>query len=77
MELAWLEVKMIAAMNEVDTGKRRVLEAEIGQFIFDNALTDLNILTMDAVWPMGGTAWQLPGGFLPCLARLSWLLYCP
>ena len=53
LEHQWTEDRMLKAMSEVDTEKRRALETEIGQFIFDNALTDLNILTMDAVWPVG------------------------
>jgi peptide/nickel transport system substrate-binding protein len=53
VEHPWLEEKMREAMGEVDTAKRRVLEAEIGQFIFDDALTDLELYVIDAVWPVG------------------------
>ena len=44
---------MIEAMGEVEPLKRRELESEIGAFLLDNALTDLNLYTMDAVWPVG------------------------
>ena len=53
LEHAWLEAKMIEAQKAVDPAEREVLEREIGQFLFDNALTDINYYTIDAVWPVG------------------------
>ena len=53
VEHPWLEEKMLEAEEEVDPVKLKQLEAEIGQFIFDNVLTDVVIYTMDAVWPVG------------------------
>ncbi len=44
---------MREAMAEVDPAKRKALEMEIGAFLLDNALTDLDIYTIDAVWPVG------------------------
>jgi len=53
LEHIYSEQKMIEAMGEVEPLKRRELESEIGAFLLDNALTDLNLYTMDAVWPVG------------------------
>ncbi len=53
LEHAWLEAKMIEAQKAVDPDEREVLEREIGQFLFDNVLTDINYYTIDAVWPVG------------------------
>jgi peptide/nickel transport system substrate-binding protein len=53
VEHPWLEEKMREAMAEVDPAKRRALESEVGAFIFDNALTDMELYTIDAVWPVG------------------------
>jgi peptide/nickel transport system substrate-binding protein len=53
LEHPWLEEQMRLAMAEVNPDKREALEREIGAFIFDNALTDLALYTLDAVWPVG------------------------
>ena len=53
LEHIYLERKMIEAMGEADPTKPKTLESEIGAFILDNALTDLNLYNMDAVWPVG------------------------
>jgi peptide/nickel transport system substrate-binding protein len=53
VEHPWLEEKMREAMAEVDPEKRGALEREIGAFIFDNVLTDMELYTIDAVWPVG------------------------
>ena len=44
---------MLAAQSAVDPAEREALEREIGQFLFDNVLTDINYYTIDAVWPVG------------------------
>ena len=53
VEHPYLEKKGQEAIAEVNTAKRRVLEAEVGAFLFDNVLSNINIYTMDAVWPVG------------------------
>ena len=53
LEHAWSEAKMIEAQSAVDPAEREQLEREIGQFLFDNVLTDINYYTIDAVWPVG------------------------
>ena len=53
LEHAWSEAKMQEAQSAVDPDVREALEREIGQFLFDHALTDLNYYTIDAVWPVG------------------------
>ena len=53
LELQWSDDMMRRAMGEVDPSKREVLERELGQFLFDNALTDLTYYNIDAVWPVG------------------------
>ena len=53
LEHGWVEAKMIEAQSAVDPVEREALEREIGQFLFDNALTDINYYTIDAVWPVG------------------------
>ena len=53
LEHHWSESKMLAAQSAVDPAEREALEREIGQFLFDNVLTDINYYTIDAVWPVG------------------------
>jgi peptide/nickel transport system substrate-binding protein len=53
LEHAWSEAKMQEAQSAVDPDVREALEREIGQFLFDHALTDINYYTIDAVWPVG------------------------
>ena len=53
LEHVWTEAKMLEAQAAVDPAKREALEREIGQFLFDNVLTDVNYYTIDAVWPVG------------------------
>ena len=53
LEHWWTEAKMIEAQAAVDPVEREQLEREIGQFLFDNVLTDINYYTIDAVWPVG------------------------
>ena len=53
LEHHWTESKMQAAQAAVDPAEREALEREIGQFLFDNVLTDINYYTIDAVWPVG------------------------
>ena len=53
LEHIFSETKMIEAQNEVDPVKLEALEREIGQFLFDNVLTDINYYSIDAVWPVG------------------------
>jgi ABC-type transport system substrate-binding protein len=49
----WLDAKIDEARNTLDPADRERLEAEIGQWIFDNALTYIAPFTLDAVWPVG------------------------
>ena len=51
LEHIFSETKMIEAQNEIDPVKLEALEREIGQFLFDNVLTDINYYSIDAVWP--------------------------
>ncbi len=53
LEHAWSDNEMRLAMQEVDPAKRELMERELGQFLFDNALTDLTYYNIDAVWPVG------------------------
>ena len=53
LEHHWSEAKMLAAQAAVNPEEREVLEREIGQFLFDHVLTDINYYTIDAVWPVG------------------------
>ncbi len=53
LEHQYSEDLMLEAAKTVDDAAREALEREIGQWIFDNALTDLNYHTIDAVWPVG------------------------
>ncbi len=53
LEHAWSEAKMLEAQAAVDPAERESLEREIGQFLFDHVLTDINYYTIDAVWPVG------------------------
>ncbi|PKB79515.1 MAG: hypothetical protein BZY88_12905 [SAR202 cluster bacterium Io17-Chloro-G9] len=53
LEHPWQEAKMLEAMAEVNPAAREALEREIGAFLFDNALTDINYYTIDTVWPIG------------------------
>ena len=53
LEHAWSDDMMRRAMGEVDPAKREAMERELGQFLFDNALTDLTYYNIDAVWPVG------------------------
>ena len=53
LEHQWSEDKMLAAQAAVDPKEREALEREIGQWLFDHALTDINYYTIDAVWPVG------------------------
>ncbi len=53
LEHAWSDDAMRRAMQEVDPAKRELMERELGQFLFDHALTDLTYYNIDAVWPVG------------------------
>ena len=53
LEHSWSDDAMRRAMGEVDPAKREAMERELGQFLFDNALTDLTYYNIDAVWPVG------------------------
>ena len=53
LEHQWSEDKMLAAQAAVDPAEREALEREIGQWLFDHVLTDINYYTIDAVWPVG------------------------
>jgi peptide/nickel transport system substrate-binding protein len=53
LEHAWSDNEMRLAMQEVDPVEREAMERELGQFLFDNALTDLTYYNIDAVWPVG------------------------
>ena len=53
LEHAWSDDMMRRAMGEVDPAAREQMERELGQFLFDNALTDLTYYNIDAVWPVG------------------------
>ena len=53
LEHAWSDDLMRRAMGEVDPGSREQMERELGQFLFDNALTDLTYYNIDAIWPVG------------------------
>ena len=53
LEHPWSDDAMRRAMSEVDPVKREALEREIGQFLFDHAMTDMSYYSIDAVWPVG------------------------
>ena len=53
LEHHWAEDKMRQAQSAVDPAEREQLEREVGQFLFDNVMTDVNYYTIDAVWPVG------------------------
>ena len=53
LEHWWTEAKMTEAQAAVDPAIREALEREIGHFLFDHVLTDINYYTIDAVWPVG------------------------
>ncbi len=53
LEHQWSEDKMLEAQAAVDPAEREALEREIGQWLFDHVLTDINYYTIDAVWPVG------------------------
>ena len=53
LEHQWSEDKMLAAQAAVDPDEREALEREIGQWLFDHVLTDINYYTIDAIWPVG------------------------
>ena len=47
---------MRSATGKVDPAKREATEREIGQILFDNALTNLTYYDIDAIWPVGRCA---------------------
>ena len=53
LEHAYSDDLMRQAMAEVDPGQRELMERELGQFLFDHALTDLTYYNIDALWPVG------------------------
>ena len=53
LEHAWSDDLMRRAMGEVDPAAREQMERELGQFLFDHALTDLTYYNIDAIWPVG------------------------
>ena len=53
IEHPWSEAKMLEANATIDPDKRHEIEAEIGQWLFDHAMTDIRYYTIDAVWPVG------------------------
>ena len=53
LEHAWSDDLMRRAMAEVDPDAREAMERELGQFLFDHALTDLTYYNIDALWPVG------------------------
>lgn len=53
LEHAYSDALMRRAMAEVDPAEREVMERELGQFLFDHALTDLTYYNIDAIWPVG------------------------
>ena len=53
IEHPWSEAKMLEANATIDSDKRHAIEAEIGQWLFDHAMTDIRYYTIDAVWPVG------------------------
>ncbi|MCY3690431.1 MAG: ABC transporter substrate-binding protein [Chloroflexota bacterium] len=53
LEHAYSDDLMRRAMSEVDPDAREAMERELGQFLFDNALTDLTYYNIDALWPVG------------------------
>ena len=53
LEHQWSDDLMRRAMGEVDPAAREQMERELGQFLFDHALTDLTYYNIDAIWPVG------------------------
>ncbi|MDE2788699.1 MAG: ABC transporter substrate-binding protein [Chloroflexota bacterium] len=53
LEHQWSDDLMRRAMGEVDPDAREQMERELGQFLFDHALTDLTYYNIDAIWPVG------------------------
>ena len=53
LEHAYSDDLMRQAMAEVDPDQRELMERELGQFLFDHALTDLTYYNIDALWPVG------------------------
>lgn len=49
----WLEEHMPKMNAAVDPVELRNLEAELGSFLFDNALTYIGLYSVGAVWPVG------------------------
>ena len=44
---------MLEANATIDPDKRHAIEAEIGKWLFDHAMTDIRYYTIAAVWPVG------------------------
>lgn len=53
LEHAYSDDLMRRSMSEVDPDARELMERELGQFLFDHALTDLTYYNIDAIWPVG------------------------
>ena len=53
LEHAYSDDLMRQAMAEVDPDARELMERELGQFLFDHALTDMTYYNIDAIWPVG------------------------
>ena len=49
----WLEEIMPRVLSAVDPADLTALESEMGQWIFDNALTYIGLYSVGAVWPVG------------------------
>ena len=43
---------MRSAMAGLDPAQSKAVEREIGQILFDNALTELTYYHIDAIWPV-------------------------
>ncbi len=53
VEHPWLEEKIGAVRRAIDPQERQALEAEIGRFYYENALTTVGLYVYDSVWPVG------------------------
>jgi len=49
----WLEEIMPRVLSAVDPAELTALESEMGNWIFDNALTYIGLYSVGAVWPVG------------------------
>jgi peptide/nickel transport system substrate-binding protein len=49
----WLDEHILRAQRTVDPALRDELTAEIGRFVFENAISDIGLYTIDTIWPVG------------------------